>query len=233
MNLSKPVELNSRKQAGKYSSAFQTENTLPKPSDDINSPEVEGLDSVLSLLPRDISSKFCSLNAGVKCSQGDMGGNLKISMTCPRCGTNVNNSHGNCSNCGENAMQCPACRNINYERIDPFQCKECGISRYCKGEISFNLREGVAIQVIDTEDMKKAADEQVDKNLQKAQSSYSSLMKHRQTLQTIACQINEGNEAASPKHLQQLFSSECLSQYNTMMKSLCAIKSLRIEIGKF
>lgn len=104
VNLSKPVELNSRKQPGKYSSAFNTENFLAKPSEDANSPEVEGLDSVLSLLPREISAKFCSLSAGVKCIQGDVGGHVKISMTCPRCGTNVNNSHGNCNNCGENAM---------------------------------------------------------------------------------------------------------------------------------
>lgn len=82
-----------------------------------------------------------------------------ISMTCPRCGNHVNNSHGNCNHCGENAMQCPACRNINYEKIDPYQCKECGISRYCKGDLTLNLKEGIAIQTIDSEDMKKTAEE--------------------------------------------------------------------------
>jgi len=56
-------------------------------------------------------------------------------------------------------MQCPACRNINYEKIDPYQCKECGISRYCKGDLTLNLKEGIAIQTIDSEDMKKTAEE--------------------------------------------------------------------------
>lgn len=56
-------------------------------------------------------------------------------------------------------MQCPACRNINYEKIDPYQCKECGISRYCKGDVSLTLKEGIAIQTIDSEDMKKTAEE--------------------------------------------------------------------------
>lgn len=42
-------------------------------------------------------------------------------------------------------MQCPSCRNINYEVLDAYQCKECGISRYYKGEITLSQREGVAI----------------------------------------------------------------------------------------
>ena len=69
--------------------------------------------------------------------------------------------------------------------------------------------------------------------MQAAQTSYLALMKHRLMIQTLACQINEGSEIASPQHLQQLYSGECLSQYQTMMKSLSMIKSLRIEIGKF
>lgn len=92
-------------------------------------------------------------------SQAGDGMQQNISMTCPRCGNHVNNSHGNCNHCGENAMQCPACRNINYEKIDPYQCKECGISRYCKGDLTLNLKEGIAIQTIDSEDMKKTAEE--------------------------------------------------------------------------
>lgn len=55
-------------------------------------------------------------------------------------------------------MQCLNCRNINYEKIDPYQCKECGVSRYCKSDISFALREGVAVQLIETEDAKKHAE---------------------------------------------------------------------------
>ena len=132
---------------------------------------MEGLDSVLSLLPKELSSKLNLESVKAQASQADNPADAvksNISMTCPRCGSHVNNSHGNCNNCGENAMQCPACRNINYEKIDPYQCKECGISRYCKGDISLTYREGIAIQPIDSEDMKKNAEGQVDSNLQKA-----------------------------------------------------------------
>ena len=41
---------------------------------------------------------------------GDMGG------FCMRCGRQVQEKHGVCVNCGENAYQCPFCRNINYEK---------------------------------------------------------------------------------------------------------------------
>lgn len=58
-------------------------------------------------------------------------------------------------------------------------------------------------------------------------------MKHRQQLQSIACQINKGSDLASPKHLQSLFSGDCLAQYSTMMKALSVIKQLRIEISKY
>ena len=130
-------------------------------------------------------------------------------------------------------MQCPSCRNINYEKIDPYQCKECGMSRYCKADVSFGMREGVAVQPIESEDAKKNAEEQIEKSLQKAQSSYQALMKHRSTIQQVACSINEGNENASPKYLQQVYGGDCQSQYSTMMKALSGIKQLRIEISKF
>lgn len=35
---------------------------------------------------------------------------------CLRCGRQVEDRHGVCLNCGENAYQCPYCRNINYEK---------------------------------------------------------------------------------------------------------------------
>jgi len=81
--------------------------------------------------------------------------------------------------------------------------------------------------------MKKSAEELVEKNLQKAQSSYQTLMKHRQMVQSMACQINEASESANPKYLQSVYTGECLTQYQSMMKALSVIKQLRIEIGKF
>ena len=81
--------------------------------------------------------------------------------------------------------------------------------------------------------MKKNAEEQVEKSMQAAQTSYQALMKHRAMVQALACRINEGSESASPKQLQQIYAGDCLTQYQTMMKSLSMIKSLRIEISKF
>lgn len=75
--------------------------------------------------------------------------------------------------CGENALQCPQCRNINYEVSDPFMCKECGVSRYSKFDFSFSVREGFATETIDSEDMKESAVDQIEVNLVKAQQSYS------------------------------------------------------------
>ena len=99
---------------------------------------------MLQLLPKELTGKLSMAQLKQNQAQGSLEPS-NISMSCPRCGTHVNNSHGICNGCGENAMQCLNCRNINYEKIDPWQCKECGLSRYCKSDISFNLREGVAV----------------------------------------------------------------------------------------
>ena len=66
-------------------------------------------------------------------------------------------------------MQCPSCRNIDYAKVDPYQCKECGVSRYCKFDLTLAIREGIATQTIDSEDMKKTAEQQIEENLKKAQ----------------------------------------------------------------
>jgi len=44
-------------------------------------------------------------------------------LHCPRCSRLVTDAHGVCGYCRENAYQCRSCRNINYERRDPFQVR--------------------------------------------------------------------------------------------------------------
>jgi hypothetical protein len=42
------------------------------------------------------------------------------------------------------------------------------VSRYCKFDLTLAIREGVATQTIESEDMKKAAELQIEENLKKA-----------------------------------------------------------------
>ena len=51
----------------------------------------------------------------------DLGAAAAEVLHCPRCSRLVTDAHGVCGYCRENAYQCRSCRNINYERRDPFQ----------------------------------------------------------------------------------------------------------------
>ena len=54
----------------------------------------------------------------------DLGAAAAEALHCPRCSRLVTDAHGVCGYCRENAYQCRSCRNINYERRDPFQVLE-------------------------------------------------------------------------------------------------------------
>jgi hypothetical protein len=58
-------------------------------------------------------------------------------------------------------------------------------------------------------------------------------MKKRILMIQMIKKINEGQEGASAKHLQELFIDECVPSYQNMMKSLNTIKILRVEIDSF
>lgn len=77
-------------------------------------------------------------------------------MLCPRCTRAVTNAHGVCGHCGEVAFQCRKCRNIDYERLDAFLCRECG---YCaSGTFRFDLTGGIvsnAIAITNDDDFKR------------------------------------------------------------------------------
>ena len=55
---------------------------------------------------------------------------MALLRTCPRCNRVVKDRHGTCTSCGELALQCRQCRNINYENLDAFLCVECGYCRH-------------------------------------------------------------------------------------------------------
>lgn len=58
-------------------------------------------------------------------------------------------------------------------------------------------------------------------------------MNKRIILQLLSKKINEGAEGVSVKQIQDLFLDECASLYDSMMKSLNIVKTLRIEINNF
>jgi len=119
---------------------------------------VQGLDSVLTTLPKAIACKF-GVIAGSSDSDGSAAAEIvgEEQMQCPRCGKQVQGKHGICNSCGENAMQCNYCRNINYEKPDGYLCNECGNSRFAKFDIGITLKQGFACEKIETEEAKTQA----------------------------------------------------------------------------
>ena len=57
-------------------------------------------------------------------------------ISCPRCSRVVTHPRGICSSCRENALQCRACRNINYEFPHGWLCNECGACKHARFEWS-------------------------------------------------------------------------------------------------
>jgi len=76
----------------------------------------------------------------------------KENMSCPRCGKQIQGKHGICNTCGENALQCTFCRNINYEKPDGYLCNECGFSRFAKFDFFLTVKQGYSCEKIENED---------------------------------------------------------------------------------
>ena len=88
-------------------------------------------------------------------------------LICPRCQLPVEDGHGMCYQCGENSMQCPQCRNINYN-MDSYFCPECGFSKYAKFDFTLVSRSGFNIESIQNEEMKTDQELNLEKVLQNA-----------------------------------------------------------------
>lgn len=156
--------------------------------------QVKGVDSVIHILPKAVAAKLGVIN-----EQGGASGkdenhiSENEQLQCPRCGMKVQGRHGICNSCGENAMQCNICRNINYEKPDAFICNECGNSRFAKFDIGLVVKPGNASEKIESEDAKQQALNQIEQQLAQAQSSYSILMKTRQAIALLIRKVNDGN----------------------------------------
>lgn len=84
--------------------------------------------------------------------------NNKEVLTCPRCHTIVEDAHGVCATCRENAFQCKFCHNINYENLEAFLCNECGLSGYGKYDFSIVAKPDFVVEKIKNEKMKEEAE---------------------------------------------------------------------------
>ena len=106
--------------------------------------EVKGIDQVLRALPKRIAQKLGIVQSADGSDSPNKDENDAVvdkdQMACPRCGKVVQGKHGVCNSCGENALQCNFCRNINYEKPDGFLCNECGMSRFAKLDIGFTVK---------------------------------------------------------------------------------------------
>jgi hypothetical protein len=98
--------------------------------------QVTGIDSVIMSLPKQVAGSI-----GIVTNAED-GGDVHVEgasdydkLMCPRCQRAIQSKNGVCNNCGENAQQCPQCRNINYDKQDAYICTECGFSRWLKMDI--------------------------------------------------------------------------------------------------
>lgn len=158
--------------------------------------------------------------------------NNKDILDCPRCRITVEDSHGVCATCRENAFQCTFCRNINYENLEAFLCNECGLSRYGKYEFSILAKPDFAIEKIKNEKMKEDAENSLENTLIVAQNKYSKLSERRQVLIGHVKKLN-GAEGTNPTaDIQSLF-GESVSLHHAMMKSLENAKSLRKELLEY
>jgi E3 ubiquitin-protein ligase UBR4 len=154
---------------------------------------------------------------------------METFINCPRCSKKVSNKHGNCNGCGDNAFQCVACRNINYEKLDGFLCNECGVSRHVKIDFQIKCRKGFATERIENEDQKSEVMKQIDETLGQAQDNYKSLMSKRLQIGNLIAQLPkiEGAQVA------EFYKTSCQDQYVSMMKHLTNVKVSKQEVHQF
>jgi len=170
-------------------------------------------------------------------------------LPCPRCNKTVEDRHGICS-CGENVYQCIQCRNINYEKLDAFLCNECGVSRYCKLEINFMARPGMACEGISSQKSSQTAELKVEKLLEGIQAYFDGLEKVQdQTLSLIRriqrvapaqektddAKVQPILRALNPAvtTLASLYGKDYKSSYQSMIKSVKSVNALRREILRY
>ncbi|OSX73113.1 hypothetical protein BU14_0377s0014, partial [Porphyra umbilicalis] len=111
--------------------------------------------------------------AGAGAGRGsDVGGER---LQCPRCSRPVNDRHGICRNCHENAYQCRQCRNINYEHLDAFLCNECGFSKHGRFDVTLVAAPSFAAERVETEADRLRASAVIEEETASVYRRYESL----------------------------------------------------------
>lgn len=126
----------------------------------------------------------------------DVGGER---LQCPRCSRPVNDRHGICRNCHENAYQCRQCRNINYEHLDAFLCNECGFCKYGRFDFTLVASPSFAAERVETEADRLRASAVIEEETASVYRRYESLTALRSALVRVIASpellTTEGAEA--------------------------------------
>jgi hypothetical protein len=138
-------------------------------------------------------------------------------LNCPRCHTIVEDSHGVCNGCRDNAFQCTYCHNINYENLEAFLCNECGLSRYGKFEFSVLAKPDFVVEKNAVED------------LSEVESYKKDLSQNKETILNYLKQMNNSDGNSPINDIQSVF-SKSMTQYQTMMKNVQKFCSIRKQL---
>ncbi|GAB0492582.1 hypothetical protein MMPV_003850 [Pyropia vietnamensis] len=103
-------------------------------------------------------------------------------LQCPRCSRPVNDRHGICRNCHENAYQCRQCRNINYEHLDAFLCNECGFCKYGRFDFTLVASPSFAAEQVENEADRLRASAVIEEETASVYRRYESLTALRAAL---------------------------------------------------
>eukprot|EP00170_Pyropia_yezoensis_P000906 contig_4141_g908 len=103
-------------------------------------------------------------------------------LQCPRCSRPVNDRHGICRNCHENAYQCRQCRNINYEHLDAFLCNECGFCKYGRFDFTLVASPSFAAERVENEADRLRASAVIEEETASVYQRYESLTALRAAL---------------------------------------------------
>ena len=165
----------------------------------------------------------------------DFGGANVENILCPRCMRMVPSMHGICTYCGENALQCPHCHNINYDKLDAFICAECGHSKYGKIDISLSVRLGFATQKIASEKDKTAMQSALSLALSQAMRSHETITNHRNALDTIikSSSVRSNENQGSYSDIYDTYMSTCVQEYKRLVKQLKNSNSIKSELLQY
>lgn len=156
-------------------------------------------------------------------------------ISCPRCMRMVPSMHGICTYCGENALQCPHCHNINYDKLDAFICGECGHSRYGKIEVSLSVRLGFATQKIASEKDKQAMQSALSLALTQAMRSHEIIATQRNILASIikSPSVKANENQGSYTELYDIYMNTCVVEYKRLVKQLKNSNSIKSELLQY